>query len=132
MNDLYNNKKKKKSCRAHATKALLLRGYYKGIQKTLFEVSKDAEESGKSRVIASSLYKKKTSKIETVLGRYLGTSKQNLKRKINESSLPHRNNFDLKSYLPVVDRLEPSLRPRLEAYKQVDTRFGFLNKRRDY
>lgn len=36
--------------------------------------------------------------------------------------------FLTQSFIPVIDQFESSLRMRLEAYKLVDTRFGFLNK----
>lgn len=36
------------------------------------------------------------------------------------------NRFRIQSFLPVIDQLESSLKQRLDAYKLVDNRFGFL------
>ncbi|KAJ8879775.1 hypothetical protein PR048_020383, partial [Dryococelus australis] len=36
--------------------------------------------------------------------------------------------FRTRSFLPIIDQFESSLQQRLEAYKLVDTHFGFLNK----
>lgn len=45
-----------------------------------------------------------------------------------EVELTPSEKFRTQSFLPVIDQFESSLRQRLEAYKLVDTRFGFLNK----
>lgn len=45
-----------------------------------------------------------------------------------EVELTPSDKFRIQSYLPVIDQFESSLQQRLEAYKLVDTRFGFLNK----
>jgi hAT family C-terminal dimerisation region len=45
-----------------------------------------------------------------------------------EVELTPSHKFLTQSFLPVIDQFESSLQTRLEAYKLVDTRFGFLNK----
>lgn len=45
-----------------------------------------------------------------------------------EVELTPSHKFLTQSFLSVIDQFKSSLRTRLEAYKLVDTRFGFLNK----
>lgn len=45
-----------------------------------------------------------------------------------EVDLTPSDKFRTQSFIPVIDELESALRKRLEAYKLVHTRFGFLNK----
>lgn len=45
-----------------------------------------------------------------------------------EVDLTPSNRFRTGSFIPVIDELERALHKRLQAYKQVDARFGFLSK----
>lgn len=45
-----------------------------------------------------------------------------------EIEMSSSNRFRIQSFLPVIDQLESSLKQRLDAYKLVDNRFGFLCK----